>query len=142
MHLVPFLPCHLKGLKLNEFQEFSAPFLDDENYVTMLLEGVAYTAIDGDIVLGCGGMMQITQNRWQAWALVSTATRGKMLKATALVRKFLNEHPVVRLETVVRHDFENGHRWAKALGFVNETPNGMKKYYEDGCDYDLYARVI
>jgi hypothetical protein len=65
-----------------------------------------------------------------------------MIGATRAVKAFMDQNNhIPRMETAVRRDFAEGHRWAQMLGFVNETLEiGMKNYGIDGATYDLYAR--
>ena len=45
-----------------------------------------------------------------------------------------------RLEMYVNCDFENGHRWAKALGFTVEAPK-MRNFALDGHDQTMYSLI-
>jgi hypothetical protein len=45
-----------------------------------------------------------------------------------------------RLELTVRFDFDEGHRWAKMLGFKVETPV-MPFYGPEGEPHSMYVRI-
>jgi hypothetical protein len=139
MIIVPTIPSHLIGLSLTKWQIGVMDYLNDD-YAEILLSGESQTAIVNGQVIAIAGVLQLTFNRWQAWALMTEKSGKYMLQCTRAIDDFLDKFEGERIETPVRHDFKAGHRWAKMLGFKNETPNGMIKY-DNGETYDLYARV-
>lgn len=139
--IVPFMPVHVEGLKLDSNQEFFSQFLANEEYIQTLVNGRARTGlIDGEVMF-CAGIIQLTQQRWQAWTFMSQNTSKHMLFITRSIEALLVEANCNRIETPVLHSFKAGHKWAELLKFENETPKGMKNYGDDGKTYDLYARV-
>lgn len=107
-----------------------------------LPEGNAFTCLIDGVPVGMAGVTPVSSGRYQAWSLLADHAGPHMLTITRYVRSFLNCLNVRRVEMLVRHDYEKGHKWALALGFVNETPDGMNGYGVNGETYSLYARVI
>lgn len=140
MEVVPLLPVHFEGFEIQDMQIGIEKIIDDD-YKTLLCFGESYAgAINGKVV-AMAGVVQLTESRWQAWALLGKDAKDHMIGVTKAIMKFLKDFDVPRLETPVRADFPEGHRWAKMLGFKCETPNGMKNYDDEGNTYKLYARV-
>lgn len=139
MIVVPFIPAHLEGFKIHGWQQEAQQYLNGD-YADMLQSGPSYTAVVDGEVIAIAGVVQLTAVRWQAWALMSAETSKHMLQITREIKAFLDTFEG-RLETPVLHEFEQGHRWMKILGFTNETPEGMKNYGDNGETFDLYARV-
>ena len=139
MIVVPFIPAHLENFEVHEWQKDIKEYFSRE-YADLLSMGHAYTGIIDKRVVAMAGVSQLAPTRWQAWALMSSDTKDCMLKITRQIKTFLDEFKGFRVETPVHHDFKQGHRWIKMLGFKNETPGGMKGYGLNGETYDLYAR--
>lgn len=140
MNIVPFIPAHLDDLEVHDYMGFIQSQLN-EDYGNVLAQFPSYSAVSDGKVISCGGVVPTGVYRQVAWSLMGTDS-GKYLTAlTRAVRRFLDLNECKRTETHVRSDFEAGHRWAKMLGFINETPDGMRGWGDDGYDYCLYARI-
>lgn len=140
MHIEPFSPDHLRRLLLQPSQTMLQPTLADPAYADMLHKGgPAYSAFDGDEVVACLGVIPQWQHRAIAWGLVGAEAGKRFVGIHRGVVRFLDLCGYKRVETSVLTDFEEGHRWARMLGFVREGT--MKAYTPGGLDCDLYARV-
>jgi hypothetical protein len=124
---------------LQKAQEWFGQFAGDDDYGEALGLGEAYSAIYDDEVVFCGGLFPASLGRSVAWAFISESATPCMFGVTRETKKFLDSSKLRRIETTVRSDFEEGHRWANMLGFNRECT--MKSYGDDGYDYDLYARI-
>ena len=112
----------------------------NEDYHALLMTGDARTVIDGMDVLLCAGVHPMTDTWGRAWALVSQRMGRKMVFITKQIKLFLSAQPYDRIDTPVRREFDNGHRWCDLMGFVKETNEiGMRHFGIDGSTYDLYA---
>ena len=101
----------------------------------------AYTGIvDGKVII-IAGSLNVHDHIGMVWTLLSQGSERHLFSITKAIKEWLDRQKIPRLETTVRHDFKAGHKWAKMLGFINETPEGMERYGTDGKTYDLYARV-
>lgn len=143
MIVVPFMSLHLEGFKAQDDQGLVNKYMISKEYIETISQyGQVYTGcVDGKPMI-FAGMVQVHPHIGMLWAILSEDCRHHMIGATRAVKEFLEKHNhIPRLETAVKRDFKEGHRWAKMLGFVNETPEiGMRNYSEEGHTYDLYAR--
>lgn len=131
---------HLKYFNPHDEQIAMNDLLKDETYVNQMLETDAYAIIVDGVVICIAGVMPKTQYIGLAWAVLSKDIGRNMVMCTRAISDFLLKSNYDRIETPVRRDFVNGHRWVKLMGFVNETPEtGMKYYGYHGETYDLYA---
>lgn len=101
--------------------------------------GPCFTALDGDEVLACSGVVRVWPGRDMAWALISAHAGKRFVKIYRAIKRFLELHPTRRVEATVDVDFEEGHRLMKMLGF--EYEGLVRAYMPDGRDMCLYARV-
>lgn len=140
IEIVPFNPVHLKHIDLQSDQKANCELFDCPDYIELLLMGEAYTAFYNGEIIVIAGVFPLTDYMGRAWALVSENAGRALIPASRKISDFLKETLYARVDTPVRRGFINGHRWAKLLGFTNETPeHGMKRYGFDGETYDLYA---
>lgn len=140
MRIVPFEPDHLNRLLLQPSQAVMQPTLTSQNYGENLAKsGPAFSLVDGDSVLACSGLIPQWDNRALAWALISAEAGSHFLAVHRGVKRAIELYPYRRIETAVKSDFSEGHRWMGILGFAKEGT--MRGYAPDGCDYDLYARI-
>lgn len=77
------------------------------------------------------------------WGLVSEEVKQKPFSFHKTVKKMItyyekNQKPR-RVQIDVKADYEEGKRWAQALGF--EYEGTMKRYGVNGEDFHLYARM-
>lgn len=142
MIVVPLIPSHLEGLALQPGQDEMAEFIDQEGYGEMLSSlADSYCLIDDGIVKAVGGIADQGNGRALAWSLIGSKLCGTdLIVATRIVRRRLSEANYRRIEAIVKDGFDQGHRWAKMLGFSCETPNGMVNWFKDGRKAYLYAR--
>jgi hypothetical protein len=143
--IVDFLPSHLLEIDLQPAQKYLEPSLFElgQNYHAM---GPARTIVDGENILCCCGLLAypspVGVKPWKAvvWTMLSNIEQKQFLKIHRGVQRLLNEfgREFKRVEATVDIDFEQGHRWMKALGFVVEA-NRMK-YSGLAGDQTLYAK--
>lgn len=136
-----FQPSDLGRLRLQPAQSEIGGWVKDEHGEALSAVGPAYTVHRGDDVIACAGLSMEWPGRAVAWAMVSQCGPRLFLWLHYRVLIFLDTCGVRRVETTVRSDFDAGHRWAGALGFSRETPNGMPAWGPSGECFDLYARV-
>lgn len=139
MHVVPFQPVHLRALVLQEAQAWMQPLLRDDYGSTLVKAGPCFTLADGDEVIACSGVVNMWENRAQAWALISQGAGAHFVRIFRAMRSFLELQDTHRIEATVDTNFEQGHRLMRMLGFQHEGL--MRAYLPDGRNCDLYARV-
>lgn len=139
--VVPFIPEHLKALRLQPAQAWLVPAMQADGYGEAFVQaGPAYTAIVDGRVVGCLGVAELWQGRCAAWALLAADIGAHFVAIHRAVRAFLTECGFRRIEAYVDVGFEQAHRWARLLGFKLETPEPMEAFAENRSMY-LYARV-
>ena len=140
MHAIPYRHFHLASLTPQEAQATMAELIKPEYAKALEIAGPAWTVMDGSEVLACLGLAEQWPTRAQAWTILSNNLTGRRFaKFHAMVMRGLGMQSYTRIEMTVDHEFEQGHRWAKLLGF--EWEGLMRKYNPNGMDCDLYARV-
>jgi hypothetical protein len=141
IRLAPFRVEHWRRIKLQPEQENMLGFLSD--YEVQQLETTdAFTAFAEDRIIAIAGVVPLSPRRGHAWALMSSEAGRHMLPITRAINRFWNiNYDYHRVEMAVKCSFEEGHRWARILGFELEAPL-MKRYDPQGEDYSLYARIF
>lgn len=117
-------------------------YLRYENLVQMEKDGLNYAILCGETgqVLFCGGVTEYWKGRGECWAVFHHSVKKKFLEIHRCVVRYFEMVDVKRIEATVKLDFDEGHRWIKALGFTLEAPR-LKCYYPTGDDVALYSRV-
>ena len=140
MHVVPFQPAHLAGLRLQRAQAHLASLLGDPVYGAALAKaGPAFTGLSDGEVVGCAGLSLLSPGRAYAWALLSDCRPVPFRAVHRAVKTVLDRSAIRRIETAVDSGFAAGERWAAMLGFARE--GRMRAYLPNGDDAELYARV-
>lgn len=133
---------HLMAIELQKKQEMFYTMLSDEHYREAIIYNFkSYTIFDDDFknVLACIGFKDNGGGRYQGWCLLSIYANKHLISITRFIIYLLESIDYQRFELQVEDGFEEGHRWARILGFQCETPNGMKNYFH-GKNLYLYAR--
>lgn len=140
MLITPFNPIHLKHINIQADQQATAHWHENDEYQALLMMGMAQTAISNGQIIACAGVFPLTDWMGRAWAIVGQDIGRDLLATSREIKNFLSNTDYARIDTPVRRDFINGHRWCRLLGFTNETPKtGMRCYGFEGETYDLYA---
>ena len=140
MIIVPFLPVHLENIDLIDEMSFIVPYLKDKNYIKEISSSDGFTVLEDGKVIACGGVKYTLLNKASAWALMSKDSKDYMLQITRAVKEYFNDCTANRIEIHIKDGFKEAHRWAKMLGFICETPNGMKSWGANCETYYLYSR--
>jgi hypothetical protein len=139
--IVQMVPQHLNQLCMQPAQELFKAIAAQPGYAERLIEsGYAYSLVDDDAVFACAGIIPQWANRAIAWALVGQSAGRRMVELHRAVKHSFEIHPFRRIETAVAAEFDEGHRWARLLGFHREGL--MRAYTPEGDDCYLYARVV
>ena len=137
MEIVPFKPEHLAGIRprvmtAKHLEKFIASYRS---------RGPAFTCLDGDVVLGCSGVV-VEGDEGHAWSVLSDAIRKRphLLHRAVLkgLREVLETHDLKRLWAAVHWKFTKGQQWLERLGFRYE--NTVKNYVNSGETYYRYVR--
>lgn len=116
------------------------PFLKPEQGVALEKVGGSYTVMEDSKPVAIGGVLKYWDTRGEAWLLVGKPSTHGFPIIFKKIRNFLKDTPIKRVEMVVAHDWKNGHRWARLLGFKKEADT-LASYLPDGRDVSLYSMV-
>lgn len=144
----PFHPNHLGELAVQPAQRELCLSAADRvaHGQALALLGQAFTIREYPCgpVLFCGGA-GISHSRHATLWSVFDKDAGKWLRAIdRCTRRFLARLEQLRVDTIVRADHVEGHRWVMMLGFELEVPV-LTDYFEDGagaCIYRLNRNLL
>lgn len=139
IQVLPFQAEHFERLHLQPAQGYLSSWLTPEQGA-ILEQSHAFTALVGDTVIGCAGIIPAWRGRALAWSFLAWNIGPHFLSVHRAVARHLDESGYRRIEISVDCDFSEGHRWARLLGFEMEAER-MRGYRPDGGDCALYARV-
>lgn len=141
MIIEPFKPEHVHLIDVQDEQSLAKQHFTNTEYLTALSRADSWTVRINGKVVACAGIITIWPGRHQCWALIS-ATIGPagMVRLTKAVLRMLRLKEG-RTEMMVASEFEEGHRWARVLGFKLETPEPMRQWFPEGGDASLYSRI-
>lgn len=140
---VEFRPCKQKHLALIRPQEHDRVLLNaymSEDFKHLLESSFAISAWVGSRPVAAAGIIELHSRCALGWAMLGADAGPYLRPITRAVRNALDISPFPRIEMRVAYEFEEGHRWAKLLGFEVEAPL-MRKSGVRGEDETLYARV-
>lgn len=132
--LVDFEPWHVEAI----IESGTESGLDGVSpHMNTLVQENTKTIMLGDKPLACGGTLRMGLHRHMAWAFVADEAANHMPSVTKLAAKLLKQVNG-RIEATVDLEFNNGHRWIKALGF---TPYATLEHFgPNGETHVGYAR--
>lgn len=102
--------------------------------------GVAMTALEGDRIVLCGGIIPNGPGLGVLWAVLAADAGKHMLWLHRGVRRFLTLERWRRIEASVEEGFAPGCRWLELLGF--EYEGRMRAYGPHGETHVRYAKVL
>lgn len=135
----PFKAGHLLYLTPQEEQRASHAHVVHSGLGHVYETGVALSAWKRNKCIGAAGMIPIWHHKAMAWAFLSDAAGSDMLAIVRKVRRTIALSHYKRVELTVAEGFEEGHRLAKLLGAVCETPEPMKFFGAEGGGEYMYA---
>lgn len=135
--IVPYLPEHALRIKLQKAQQEDW-FVINQDYANSLSGGPAFTALEGDEVIACGGYIHEFGN-WIMWALLSDKAKNHMVRLSKVAARLMTMSGET-LWTVVTHGFDEGTRWVKMFGFEYRD---TKPVEQNGHEVilDIYERA-
>jgi hypothetical protein len=136
--VVPFRAEHLLRIEVQKEQSWALAEFTPE-LAQQLEETLAFTAMAGETVLNCAGLIKEWEGRYTAWAYISPQAKHYWKSIHRGVKEFLRTVDVRRIEANVDCDFLAAQRWAEKLGFVLE--GRMRKFLPNGADAFSYVLV-
>lgn len=136
--LVPFRRWHIDELGISA--EGGEPYnLSPEETHQMERSRLCWTLFYEAKPVACGGFFLVWKGRYIAWMLLDPQSGRHMGAVTRHTLARMAELKG-RIELTVRAEFEQGHRWARMLGFKVETPT-LERFGHDGSDHVGYVRI-
>ena len=108
-----------------------------------LKDFVFLSIIKNKFLLGILGCRYLNNNTCELYAVPDIVNSKKFNKTfhkstLAIIKKLMDKSSFTRFQFLVDVEFNEGQRWAKALGF--EYEGTLKKYDEKGKDQFMYVR--
>lgn len=138
MKVVPFKAEHFWSLDVQPAQAYVRNHVTPDS-IKALEAMQSFTCIAGEQILACFGWVDLYAHRATVWAYISRHSGPHFLGMTRIAKRLVEGLPHLRVEMEVDCEFEQGHRWARMLGFTMEAPR-LRGLRMDGGDSALYAR--
>lgn len=139
--LRPFRPSDLDALQNRDGEQGATKAMAHEQATG----GPAFTAVVGDRVIGCAGIVLPWSGIGMAWMAIEPDLGERGLWLTRTVRRVLDDTQraccLHRIEAVALADFEVNQRWLESLGFHVERDGRARQYLSGGQDVIRYERV-
>ena len=140
MNVIPFRAEHFWAIDVQPAQAYVRNYVT-ENAIKALETQNAFTCVEGDKLLACFGWVPLYPTRASLWAIISESAGPHFVGVTRIAKRLVDGLAFRRLEMEVDCEFEQGHRWAKMLGFTLEAER-LRGFRMDGGDSAIYARVL
>jgi hypothetical protein len=142
MRVEPFRPVHLQLLIAQGVQAAQARQVSHVPASYASVEqppGLAMTAIEGERIVLCGGIIPQRPGVGTLWAVLSEHAGEHMVWLHRATRRFMSLQEWQRLEATVEKGFPQGCRWLRLLGFKYEGP--MPKYGLNGETHVRFGKT-
>lgn len=139
MKVIPFRAEHFWAIDVQPSQAHVRDYVIEDD-IKRLETLNSFTCVEGDKLLACFGWVPIYPTRASVWAFISATSGPHFVGMTRIAKRLVDGLAFKRLEMEVDCEFEQGHRWAKMLGFSLEAER-LRGFRMDGGDSAVYARV-
>ena len=149
LHIVPYTAEHgqfILSCQMNhKVLEADKHYINIEgNAKNLEQDHLAFTGIVNNKPIFAAGMKMIWGQVAEGWVIATQDVWDYPLSVAKAIRKdfarVAKENNIVRVQTAIRKDFEQGQRFAEWLGLENEGL--MRKFGFDGTDQYRYARIF
>lgn len=138
---VPMQEHHARSLVPQEAQAWIPAEDRVADALTLAKAGPSWAVVAEEGVVCLAGVQPQWGGRAVAWALLSASASRHMLGLTRAAKRYFDGLDYGRIEMYVDAEFAEGCRWARLLGFTNETPGGMAKFLPNGNRAFMYGRA-
>ena len=149
LHIVPYTAEHgqfILSCQMNhKVLEADKHYINIEgNAKNLEQDHLAFTGLANNKPIFAAGMKMIWGQVAEGWVIATQDVWNYPLSVAKAIRKdfarVAKENNIVRVQTAIRKDFEQGQRFAEWLGLENEGL--MRKFGFDGTDQYRYARIF
>ena len=140
---VRFKARHLDEFKAQAAQATEALLASPENTRALEHSPFAFSALYEGRCIGAGGVVEYWDGLGEAWALIGPVPPHCWTSITREVNRVMEEAMADgyrRLELHIIDGFEEGHRWARLLGF-DRVDHPLRRWGPNDFTYWLYERV-
>lgn len=137
--LIRFEAWHARALKDHGGQEALLASTSDAELVGLESAGDAFTILDDERIIACGGIIRCNRFRGVAWGLLQKDCPRTFFAVHRHVIQVLDAQPYAIVATYVKPTFMQGMRWAPMLGFKLERPY-IPYWFPDGSGASEWVR--
>jgi len=127
MRVEKFLPGDIAKLEDHSWQKSLIPLMNMDQLDDLTRTGAHISVFDGDILIGCGGVVEINDWRGGVWSLLRDGRPQNFLGLHRASVRLLQSLPYKRIEGYVDPTIPEAVRWIRLLGFRLEMP--YKPYF-------------
>ena len=135
---IPFEPWHARKLRDFGGQEALLAHSSDADLDGLAKAGPAYTALDGERIIGCAGFVETNKYRAIAWALLQKDTPRTFFGFHRQCQEVFSLQRYAVIVTYVKPTFVQGMRWVPKLGFRLERAY-IPFWFPDGSGASEWA---
>jgi hypothetical protein len=139
MNVVPYKAEHFWAIVPQPAQAYLADYVTPQHIESLEKECSFTVMADGSPVV-CFGWLALYPTRALLWTYISTTAGKHFVGITRIANRLIRDLKFKRLEIEVDCEFEQGHRWARMLGFELEAER-LRGHRMDGGDSAIYARI-
>ena len=139
MNVIPFRAEHFWNIDVQPSQAYVRQYVTEDG-IKQLETQNSFTCVEGEKLLACFGWVPLYPTRASIWAFISATSGPYFVGMTRIAKRLVDGLAFRRLEMEVDYDFEQGHRWARLLGFTLEAER-LRGFRMDGGDSAVYARI-
>lgn len=143
--VVPTTYEHFQMLNPRAYDANSLSFMTREHVEHYVRNSYAFTGFVDDDIIGIAGLIKLNNTTAEAWVFAGDKFEQNGLYVFKNVKKYLQQavdlFKLARIQMVCIEGFDKAHVFAKRLGFICETPEGMPNYGPNLEKYYLYART-
>lgn len=140
VEVIPFKPEHFWEIS-PQLNQAHIPANVSDSKLEWLAKQSSFSLVAGEEVLGCFGWVELYKHRAFIWSFISERLeKQKFVVAHKLAKRLVQSLTYSRIEMEVDYHFQQGHRWARMLGFSLEAER-LRKAGEYGQDVSLYALI-
>ena len=143
IRVLPYKPWHYFAIDRRKYDlEAYEATADPEKASKVFCNGPAYTVFINEEILLCMGIMKLWRGVGELWLITSPLVDKYPILTVKICKQYLRDTirniGFVRVQAIVRTDYDTGQRWAEMFGFKCE---GEMKKYHGGMDFYRYALV-
>jgi hypothetical protein len=135
----PFRPAHFGRLDLQAAQAYVREYVTAGYLAGLAAGGPAYTILDGERAMFCGGLKEFSTERGMLWSYIARDAGVHFTRLHRYVKRFIGTVERAEITATCQTGFAVGARWLQMLDFRFVRPLGP--FGLARVPHDLYLRV-